>query len=65
MKGEVIRLVRDKGFGFILGENGVEFFFHRSELRDSNFEGLRDRQKVIFNPTQGPKGSRAEGVYLA
>ena len=30
--GTIKKLVRERGFGFIQGQDGVEFFFHRSAL---------------------------------
>jgi cold shock CspA family protein len=30
MHGIVVRLMADKGFGFIRGDDGTEYFFHRS-----------------------------------
>ena len=32
MNGTVSRVIVDKGFGFITGEDGQDYFFHRSDL---------------------------------
>ena len=61
--GTVKRLVRDKGFGFIQGNDGGEWFFHQSSCED--FESLREGQAVTFDKGQGPKGPRGENVRLA
>lgn len=63
MTGTVKRLVSDKGFGFILGEDGVEYFFHRSSCEDFNALGAGER--VSFQPGAGQKGPRAEDVERA
>jgi cold shock CspA family protein len=53
-----------KGFGFILGSDGVEYFFHRSASTD--FQDLVRGTPVRFVPVPGggPKGPRAERVEL-
>jgi cold shock protein len=58
--GTVTRLLADKGFGFIKGESGTEYFFHRSSC--DGFDTLREGQRVSFTPGQGAKGPRAENV---
>ena len=65
MNGKVKRLVSDKGFGFILAEDGNEYFFHQSACTGMRFDDLREGQEVTFNKGQGPKGPRAEDVKLA
>ena len=41
MKGTITRLVADKGFGFIKGEDGVDYFMHRSAVQGGQFEELQ------------------------
>ena len=63
MNGTIKKLTPDRGFGFIRGENGSEYFFHRSELRGGlRFEDLREGQRVSFEPQQADKGPRAADV---
>lgn len=61
-KGKIKKLVRDRGFGFISGDDGREIFFHQSSLIDVNFEGLREDQEVEFEVEKTPKGPRAASV---
>jgi CspA family cold shock protein len=61
--GMVVRLMLDKGFGFIKGEDGKEYFFHRSST-GNNWEQMQESTPVTFSPTEGPKGLRAEDVRL-
>jgi cold shock protein len=65
MNGTIKRLVSDKGFGFILSEDGNEYFFHQSACNGMRFDDLREGQNVTFTKGQGPKGPRAEDVKLA
>jgi len=57
-------LVLDKGFGFITGEDGVEYFFHFSAVRGVMFRQLRAGQRVEFTGEHSPKGPRAGDVRL-
>ena len=65
MNGTIKRLVSDKGFGFILADEGTEYFFHNSACSDTRFDDLREGQAVTFDRGQGPKGPRGENVRLA
>jgi CspA family cold shock protein len=65
MTGKISRLLLEKGFGFIAGEDGQEYFMHRSAVRDGSvFEQLRESQSVTFDGGKGEKGLRAENVRL-
>ena len=60
MSGTIKRLVSEKGFGFVAGQDGREYFFHQSSCQ--SFATLREGQSVTFEAGQGPKGPRAENV---
>ena len=62
--GTIVRVVRDKGFGFIREEGGRELFFHRSSVQ-SSFDELREGQKVTFEEEPSAKGPRAGQVRSA
>lgn len=64
MTGRIVRLVREKGFGFIRDSNGVEYFFHASALIGVNFQTLSGDEAVTFEESEGDKGPRAEAVEL-
>ena len=62
-----IKTITERGFGFILPENGHEdVFFHRSALVDVSFEQLRQGDRVTFTAEHDPrgKGPRAADVRL-
>ena len=63
--GTIKRLVSDKGFGFILADDGNEYFFHRTACTETPFDSLREGQAVTFERGQGPKGPRGENVRPA
>ena len=62
-QGTIKKLVTQRGFGFIDGEQG-ELFFHQSSVQGTAFEDLREGQKVGYTEGSGPKGPRAEEVSL-
>jgi CspA family cold shock protein len=64
--GTVKRVISDRGFGFIAGEDGKEYFFHRDGLNSSlDFDRLVGGERVSFDTEQGPKGDRAVRVEAA
>lgn len=60
--GTIKRLVRERGFGFILGQDGTEIFFHRSALPGAGFDSLAEGQAVEFDVERGVKGARAANM---
>ena len=44
LNGTIKRLVSDKGFGFILAEDGNEYFFHQSACVGIQFDQLTHEQ---------------------
>lgn len=61
-KGRIKKMVRDRGFGFIRGEDGKEVFFHRSGLGGSDYDSLNEGDNVEYVVQEGPRGPRAELV---
>lgn len=63
MNGIVKSVNLDKGFGFITGQDGDSYFFHRTGVTEElAFNYYRKGMAVTFEPTGGPKGLRAEDV---
>ena len=60
-QGTIKKLVSDRGFGFIAGEQ-EEVFFHHSTVSGSTFEGLHEGQSVEYEDEPGPKGPKATTV---
>ena len=64
MTGVIKKLVKDKKFGFIKGDRGVEYFFHSSAIKNARFEELGEGQEVTFEVGEGAKGPRAEDIFV-
>ncbi|HKK52392.1 MAG TPA: cold shock domain-containing protein [Myxococcota bacterium] len=64
-KGKIKKMVRDRGFGFIRGDDGKEVFFHRSGLNPGEYDSLNEGDFVEYVVQEGPRGSRAEHVRHA
>lgn len=65
MTGKIIRVIVDKNFGFILGEDGKEYFFHKSEVQNETaFNKRLEGLPCNFEEGQSTKGPRAESVYI-
>jgi CspA family cold shock protein len=60
-QGKVKKLVADRGFGFIEGEQG-DLFFHHSEVQGTSIENLREGQAVEYQVGRGQKGPCATAV---
>ena len=66
MNGTVKKVVHDRGFGFIKGDDGEEYFFHRSGVDTSlEFDRLAGGENVAFEIEKGQKGPRATAVRAA
>jgi len=62
VRGRIKKMVRDRGFGFIRGDDGKEVFFHRSGLNASDYDSLSEGIAVEYVVQEGPRGARAENV---
>ena len=65
-KGPIVRIIRDRGFGFVRTEDGREIFIHHSTLPRGVFDTLTEGQEVEFdieNDARG-RGQRAGNVRV-
>lgn len=63
MNGTVKFFNVSKGFGFIAGEDGNEYFVHQTGLN----EGVRiqENDSITFDTEQGDRGPKAVNVSMA
>ena len=60
MKGTVKFFNRSKGFGFITGEDGKDYFVHQTGIKEG--VSLNENDSVEFELEQGDKGPKAVKV---
>lgn len=60
MKGTVKFFNKMKGFGFIAGEDGKEYFVHQTALGED--VSLNENDSVEFEVEQGDRGPKAVSV---
>lgn len=63
MNGKVKFFDTTKGFGFVVSDDGKEYFVHQSGLK----EGVRlnDNDSVTFDVEEGDRGPKAVNVALS
>jgi cold shock CspA family protein len=62
--GNITRLVSERGFGFIVDDGGMDWFFVRDGVRDGRFDGIRVGERVGFTAESTSTGPRAADIHL-
>ena len=62
MTGNITKLVRNRGYGFIRDKNGDNIFFHLKALKNIDFKSLEEDMSVEFETNMGSKGIKAENI---
>ncbi len=62
MEGKVKFFNNMKGFGFIAGKDGKEYFVHKSGLTEGTI--INENDEVTFEVVQGDRGPKADKVAL-
>ena len=62
--GHVVRLFREKGYGFIRSVDGRESYFHKNAVAHEDFERLELGTGVRYFPSEGEQGPQASTVQI-
>ena len=65
MKGKVKWFNAEKGFGFIISEEGNDVFVHYSAIVSEGYKTLDEGQEVTFDVETGDRGQLAKNVVKA
>ena len=65
MTGKVKMFNKEKGYGFIHGEDNKDYFFHYSALIMEGFKIIAEGTNVTFEVESSEKGPRAASVKTA
>ncbi len=63
MYGRVVTYDDSRGYGTILGDDGVSYFFHQNAVVGDT-TGIGAEREVMFTPFEGMQGSTATNVIL-
>lgn len=62
--GEITRVEPALGFGWLMDDAGLDWFFVRDGVRGGAIERLRPKDRVVFHFESTPKGPRAADIAL-
>ena len=62
MNGKVKFFNESKGFGFIVGEDGKEYFVHQTALPEG--ASLNENDSVTFDVEEGDRGQKAVNIVV-
>lgn len=65
MKGKVKWFNAEKGYGFIVSEEGKDVFVHYSAIKQDGYKSLEEGQEVTFDVEDGERGQLAKNVEKA
>lgn len=59
LTGKVKWFNSKKGFGFITGDNGKDYFLHYSNIEMEGYKSLNENDKIQFQVEKTDKGEKA------
>jgi cold shock CspA family protein len=62
LHGRITRLVPEHGFGFLVDDSGLDWFFVRDGVPDGDLSKVWVGERVVFEPEWTPKGPRATAI---
>ena len=65
MEGTVKWFNSSKGYGFIEGSDGTDYFAHFQEIQSDGYKNLKEGSSVSFEAAEGEKGPVAKNIVDA
>jgi cold shock CspA family protein len=62
--GHISRLLPQHGFGFLVDDGGMEWFFVADDVRGREFNTIWVDERVGFKAEWTPKGPRASDIHF-
>jgi len=62
MQGKTKFFARHKGYGFVTGEDGTDYFVHQSDIRMDGYRALKKDQDVTFDVETADGKTKAVNV---
>jgi cold shock CspA family protein len=62
--GHITRVVGEHGFGFLVDDAGLDWFFVREGVRAAAFDDLWIDERVGFSSEWTPQGPRAVDIHF-
>lgn len=63
LQGTVKWFSAQKGYGFITGEDGIDYFAHFSEIQMDGYRKLSGGQPVLFEAERMPTGEALPKIF--
>jgi cold shock CspA family protein len=63
-RGNITRMLPEHGYGFLIDDAGLDWFFVREDIRGGNFAALWLDQRVAFEYQSTPSGPRATDIHF-
>lgn len=64
MTGTVKWFNAEKGYGFIIDEEGKDIFVHFSSINSDGYKTLEEGQKVTYDLVESDRGPQAKNVTV-
>ncbi len=61
--GNITRIEPRHGFGFIVDDSGMDWFFVTDDVRDARFDSIWVGERVGFTPEATKSGPRASDIH--
>jgi cold shock CspA family protein len=62
--GSVVKVIAERGFGFLRGEDQQDYFFDESAIEGGDLRRMQPGARVTFEVVEAPRGLRAQRIAI-